>query len=229
MQEMNITAALRKDQSTKGALSQIRAEKNVPGVIYGGHKEPISVTVSMKELEQIVKAGKNTIVEVVMPEGKEMALVKAIQYHVVTDKIIHVDFQRVALTDKMDVVVPLKLTGECADVKIYGAIIEHILRSLEVRAMVSAIPHEIEVDISVMTVNKGIVAGDVKLPAGVELLTDVQAPIVHLMVPKEEVEAAPVAAAGPVAPESSSNKGKKDEEGKLAPKAAAPAKDGAKK
>lgn len=221
MQEMNITAAVRTAEGVKGVLSQIRAEKNVPGVIYGGHKTPVSVTVSAKDLEQIVKAGKNTIVSIVLPEGKELALVKEIQYHVVKDTPIHVDFQRVALTDKMDVVVPLKLIGESPDVKMYGAIVEHILRSLEVRATVNAIPHEIEVDMSVMTVNKGIVAGDVVMPKGVELLTDVQAPIVHLMVPKEDAPAADAAVAA--APESSSTKGKKDEEGNLTKGAAAPA------
>ena len=227
MQEMNITATLREGLGVKGALSKIRAEKNVPGVIYGSHKEPITITVSLKDVEKIVKAGKNTIVEIALPNGTEQALVKEIQYHVVKDTPIHIDFQRVALTDKMDVVVPVKLVGESADVKNYGALVEHILREIEVKALVRAIPHEIEVDMTPMTINKGIVAGDIKLPEGVELVTDAQAPVVHLMIPKEEEEApaAPAAAdAAAAQPESSSTKGKKDEDGNLT-KNAAPAKD----
>lgn len=215
MEQVSIAASVREGLGVKGALSKIRAEKNVPAVIYGGHKEPASITVSVKDLEKIVKAGKNTIVELNLPTGKELALVKEIQYHVVKDTPIHVDFQRVALTDKMDVVVPLKLEGVPADVVSYGAIVEHILRQLEVRALVNAIPHEIVVDTTPMTINKGLLAGDVKLPEGVELLTDAQAPVVHLMVPKEE-EAVAAAADAPAAPESSSTKGKKDEEGNLA-------------
>lgn len=215
MEQVSVAATVREGLGVKGALSKIRAEKNVPAVIYGGHKEPASITVSVKDLEKIVKAGKNTIVELSLPTGKELALVKEIQYHVVKDTPIHVDFQRVALTDKMDVVVPLKLEGVPADVTNYGAIVEHILRQLEVRALVNAIPHEIVVDITPMTINKGILAGDVKLPEGVELITDKEAPVVHLMVPKEEESAAPAADA-PAAPESSSTKGKKDEEGNLA-------------
>lgn len=215
MEEMNIAAAARTGEGVKGALSKIRAEKKVPAVLYGGHKDPVSITVSLKDLEKIVKAGKNTIVEVNLPEGKEKALVKEIQYHVVTDLPIHVDFQRVSLKDKMDVVVPIKLVGASPDVKTYGAIVEHILRQLEVRALVSAIPHEIEVDMTPMTINTGIVAGDVKLPEGVELLTDPQAPVVHLTVLKEEETAAPAADATAAQPESSSTKGKKDEEGNL--------------
>lgn len=219
MEEMNITAETRTGEGVKGALSKIRAEKKVPAVIYGGHKDPVSITVSLKDLEKIVKAGKNTIVEIALPSGKEQALVKEIQYHVVTDLPIHADFQRVSLKDKMDVVVPVKLVGESADVKAYGAMVEHILRELEVRALVSAIPHEIEVDMTPMTINTGIVAGDIKLPEGVELITDPQAPVVHLTILKDEEPAA--AAADPAAqPESSSTKGKKDEDGNLTKDAA---------
>ncbi len=227
MEEMNITAEARTGEGVKGALSKIRAEKKVPAVVYGGHKNPVSITVSLKDLEKIMKAGKNTIVEIALPEGKEKVLVKEVQYHVVTDLPIHADFQRVSLKDKMDVVVPVKLVGESADVKTYGAMVEHILREIEVRALVSKIPHEIEVDMTPMTINTGIVAGDIKLPEGVELITDAQAPVVHLTILKdEEPAAAPADAAAQ--PESSSTKGKKDEDGNLT-KNAAPAKDAAKK
>lgn len=216
MEELNVTASLREGIGVKGALSKIRAEKNVPGVIYGSHKEPVSITISLKDVEKIIKAGKNTIVEVTLPNGKEQVLVKEIQYHVVKDTPIHIDFQRVSLTDKMNVVVPVKLVGEAADVKNYGALVEHIMREIEVKALVSSIPHEIEVDMTPMTINKGIVAGDIKLPKGVELVTDPQAPVVHLMIPKEEEVAAPAPAADAAAePESSSTKGKKDEDGNL--------------
>ena len=215
MEEMNIKAAVRTGEGVKGALSKIRAEKNVPAVIYGGHKEPVSITVSRKDLEKIMKAGKNTIVEIELPEGKEQALVKEVQFHVVTDLPIHADFQRVSLKDKMNVVVPVKLVGESADVKAYGAMVEHILREIEVRALVSKIPHEIEVDMTPMTINTGIVAGDIKLPEGVELVTDAQAPVVHLTILKDEEPAAAPAAAADAQPESSSTKGKKDENGNL--------------
>jgi len=214
MEKVSIKATAREGIGVKGALSKIRAEKNIPAVVYGGHKEPVSVTVSVKDLEKIVKAGKNTLVEMDLNGAKELALVKEVQYHAVSDLPIHADFQRVSMKDKMDVVVPIRLEGTCNDIAQYGAIVEHIMREIEVRALVSAIPHEIVVDITPMTINKGIVAGDIKLPEGVELLTDGEAPVVHLAIPKDD---APVAAAADTAaqPESSSTKGKKDEEGNL--------------
>ncbi len=217
MEKVTISAATREGIGVKGALSKIRAEKNIPAVVYGGHKEPVSVTVSVKDLEKIIKAGKNTLVEINLNGAQELALVKEVQYHAVTDCPIHADFQRVSMKDKMDVVVPIRLEGTSADIAQYGAIVEHIMREIEVRALVSAIPHEIVVDITPMTINKGIVAGDIKLPEGVELKTDAQAPVVHLAIPKDEETPAPAAAAADAAaqPESSSTKGKKDEEGNL--------------
>lgn len=217
MEKVTISAAAREGIGVKGALSKIRAEKNIPAVVYGGHKEPVSVTVSVKDLEKIIKAGKNTLVEINLNGAQELALVKEVQYHAVTDRPIHADFQRVSMKDKMDVVVPIRLEGTSADIAQYGAIVEHIMREIEVRALVSAIPHEIVVDITPMTINKGIVAGDIKLPEGVELKTDAQAPVVHLAIPKDEETPAPAAAAADAAaqPESSSTKGKKDEEGNL--------------
>lgn len=223
MEKVTISAASREGIGVKGALSKIRAEKKIPAVVYGGHKEPVSVTVSVKDLEKIVKAGKNTLVEMDLNGAKELALVKEIQYHAVTDNPIHADFQRVSMKDKMDVVVPLKLEGTPADVANYGAIIEHILREIEVRALVSAIPHEIVLDITPMTINKGLLAGDIKLPEGVELVTDPEAPVVHLAIPKEEAPA-PAAADAAAQPESSSTKGKKDEEGNLTKDKEAPKK-----
>ena len=76
MEKVSISAVTREGIGVKGALSQIRAEKKVPAVVYGGHKEPVSVTVSVKDLEKIVKAGKNTIVEIALNGEKELALVK---------------------------------------------------------------------------------------------------------------------------------------------------------
>lgn len=217
MEKVAISATAREGIGVKGALSKIRAEKNVPAVVYGGHKEPVSVTVSVKDLDKIIKAGKNTLVEISLNGAQELALVKEVQYHAVTDKPIHADFQRVSMKDKMDVVVPIRLEGTSPDIAQYGAIVEHIMREIEVRAVVSAIPHEIVVDTTAMTINKGIVAGDIKLPEGVELKTDKEAPVVHLAIPKDEETPAPAAAATDAAaqPESSSTKGKKDEEGNL--------------
>ena len=94
MEKVTIEAVSREGIGVKGALSHIRAEKKVPAVVYGGHKEPVSITVAVKDLEKIMKAGKNTLVEMTLNGEKELVLVKEVQFHAVTDNPIHADFQR---------------------------------------------------------------------------------------------------------------------------------------
>ncbi|ACC98841.1 Ribosomal 5S rRNA E-loop binding protein Ctc/L25/TL5 [Elusimicrobium minutum Pei191] len=215
MEEIKVNVELREKAGVKGVLSAIRAEKKVPAVIYGGQKEPISVSITEKDLKAILKAGSNSVVTLSTPAGKETAIIKEVQYHVVKDTPNHVDFQRISLKEKIDVVVPLKLTGESADVKIYGALINQVLREVAIRALPTAIPHEIAVDISALTIHKAIHISDLSLSKDIEVLGDPERAIVHLMVPREEeTVAAPADTA--VQPESSSTKGKKDEDGALA-------------
>ena len=102
MEKVTIQAASREGIGVKGALSQIRAEKKVPAVVYGGHKDPASITVAVKDLEKIMKAGKNTLVEMTLNGEKELVLVKEVQFHAVTDNPIHADFQRVSMKDKIE-------------------------------------------------------------------------------------------------------------------------------
>ena len=99
MEKVTIQATSREGIGVKGALSQIRAEKKVPAVVYGGHKDPASITVAVKDLEKIMKAGKNTLVEMTLNGEKELVLVKEVQFHAVTDNPIHADFQRVSMKE----------------------------------------------------------------------------------------------------------------------------------
>ncbi|MGB2579897.1 large subunit ribosomal protein L25 [Elusimicrobium simillimum] len=215
--EIKINAEVREKAGVKGALSSIRAAKNVPAVIYGGKKEPVVISIAEKDLNSILKSGANTIVTLTLPAGEEKAIIKEVQYHVVKDTPNHVDFLRISMTEKIEVVVPVKLIGESPDVKMYGAMVNQVLRELHVRALPAAIPHEILVDIKTLTIAKPITIADLGLSKDVEVVGGDDRAIVHLMVPRAEAEeAAPADAAAQ--PESSSTKGKKDEDGNVAKK-----------
>ncbi len=230
MQEIKVTAELRDKAGVKGALSQIRADKKIPAVIYGGKKEPIAISISEKDLADVLKGGANVIVNIATPNGVENAIIKEIQYHVVKDTANHIDFLRVNMNEKIEVVVPVKLSGTCEAVKTMGALINQVLREVHIRCLPSKIPHELFADISAMTINKPIFISDLNLDKDIEVIGGADRAIVHLMIPKEEeVAAAPVAGAAAVQPESSSTKGKKDEEGKVVAKPAAGAAPAAKK
>ena len=223
VQKVKINAQPREKAGVRGELSKIRAQKNIPAVLYGEGLEPISITISQKDLAEIQKAGSNAIVEIVLPKGMENAIIKEVQYHVVTDNPIHVDFQRISMDKPLETVVPVVLTGECAWVKENGGIIDHTVREIAIKCLPADIPHEITVDITGLTLDKHINLADIVAPKGVTFLGEPDKMIVHIMIPREEAAAAPAAAAAgteAAQPELSATKGKKEEEGAAAAKPA---------
>lgn len=231
MEEIKLTAETREGASTRSQLTALRTSSKIPGVIYGGDKKPIEVAVAEKDLVAARrKGGVNAILKLEVAGKTETVIVKALQRHPVTDRLTHADFQRISLTQKIEARVPIKIVGEAPGVKTGGGVLQHQLRELHVRALPTAIPQAIDLDISHLELNSHVSVKDVKVPQGVELLDPADAMVVHVTVAKEEVAETPAAAAAATTegaaaaaePESSSTKGKKDEEGKLVKEQAKP-------
>jgi len=228
MEEIKLVAEKREGASTKKQLSASRAGNRIPGVIYGGDKPPVQVTLAEKELMAArKKGGANAILHLQVGGGaEETVIVKELQRHPVTDRPVHADFQRISLTKKIDAKVPLHIVGEAPGVKDHGGTLVHDLRENRIRALPTKIPQSINVDISSLQLNQNLTIKDLTIPADVEVLDAADHLVVSITLVKEEVVAAPAAAvpgaegaAAPTAePESSSTKGKKDEEGKVLPK-----------
>ena len=219
MQKVKINAQPREKAGVRGELSKIRAQKNIPAVLYGEGLEPVSITISQKDLAEIQKAGSNAIIEMTLPKGNENAIIKEVQYHVVSDEPIHVDFQRISMDKPLETVVPIVLTGDCVWVKENGGIVDHTVREVSIKCLPADIPHEITVDITGLTLDKHVSLSDLVAPKGVTILGEADRMIVHIMIPREEVVAAPAAAAAgteAAQPELSATKGKKEEEGAAA-------------
>jgi large subunit ribosomal protein L25 len=214
MEKIKVTAAMREKAGVKGELSKIRSQKAIPAVVYGAGREPLAITVSEKDLLAVQKAGGNAIVELALPTGSEDAIIKEVQYHVVKDNPIHIDFQRVSKDRMIETTVHVVLTGESSFIKTNGGIIDHVLREVDVKCLPADIPHHIEADISVLTFDVSITVGDLKAPKGVTFLGDPGRMVVHIIIPRDTAEtttAAPADAA--TQPEIAAAKGKKEEEG----------------
>ena len=231
MEEIKLTVQKRDGAGTKKALSSMRADFKIPGVIYGGDKPPVQVALQEKELMAARrKGGLNAILHLKLDGGDETVIVKELQRHPVTDRPVHADFLRISLTKKIEARVPLQIKGESIGVKTNGGMMVHDLRELRVRALPTKIPQFIVVDVSPLDINMSLLVKDLSIPADVEVLDAADHLVVSVSVAKEEVVEAPAAAAAvpgaegaaaPAEPESASTKGKKDEEGKVIPKAAA--------
>ena len=211
MEEIKLAVELRKYIGGKGNLSSTRNQKKIPGVVYGGKGSPVAVSIHEKDLLKVLKGGANIVIKMQYPGGADTVILKDMQRHVVTGALLHVDFHRISLTEKIEVKVPLKLTGESIGVKTHDGLMEHSLRELKVRCLPAKIPKELPIDISNLDVGATLLVKDVKAPEGVEILDDAEHIIVTVVVPEEEEEPAAVPGEAEAEPEVIA-KGKKEEE-----------------
>ncbi|MFA6091369.1 MAG: 50S ribosomal protein L25 [Elusimicrobiota bacterium] len=213
MAEFELKVNIRSGKSTKKSLTDLRKDYLVPGIVYGGKGTNIQVTVSEKELLGALKqGGKNVLLHLKHDQGEDTVIIKALQRHVISSRPIHADFQRVSMTEKIEVRVKLVIIGEAPGVKLQGGILEHVLREFRVRALPNAIPQSIEVDIKALNLGDIIHVGEVAIPAGIEVLDDAQQMVVHVVAPTElEEKPAAEGEAGAAEPELLAVKGKKEE------------------
>ncbi len=227
--EITLNVEVRAEKGTKKVLSSLRSESRIPAVVYGGDKGPLNVALSEKDLMAARrKGGANAILTLKHAKGQETVIVKELQRHPVTDRPVHADFQRISLTKKIEAKVPLNLIGESIGVKTNGGMLSIDMRELRIKALPTAIPQHIDVEISTLDLNQSIFVKDLKLADGIEVVDAAEATIVRCVIAKEIEVAAPVVAVpgaeGAVAaePESASTKGKKDEDGKVIKEEAKP-------
>ena len=188
----------------------------VPGVIYG-HKEAV-VPVTLPKRELVGHLNKGAHLFAVAVDGKsENVLVKDVQYDHLGIEVLHVDFARVDLHERVEVTVPLVLKGDPKGEE-EGGVLQQIVSDLEIECLVTQIPSEIRHNVVEMKLNDVLHISDLQFPPGVKSMQD---PDLIVATVREIVEEAPVevAEAGPTEPEVI---GKKPEEGEEGAAPAAP-------
>jgi len=215
--------AIRRDRVGSRYSRRVREQGLLPAVVYGHKQDPVAISVDAKDTIRRVMGGEK-VFELMIDGRKETVLLKELQYGYLGNNLVHLDFERVDLDEKIETNVVVRLLGEAVGLKTAGAILVHPVTSIEVRCTVRTLPSHLEADISHLEVGKALHAGDVPLPPGVELVSDAKTIIAAVELTKEEV--APVAEAAAVEgeaaqPEVITAKKKEGEEGEAA--AAAPA------
>ncbi len=203
MSTATLSATLR-SESGKGAARALRRAGSVPAVIYGHKREPMSLAVSTRELERLLEriSAENTVVELSIDGKISRTLIREIQKHPFKKQLVHVDFQELVAGELITVNVPLVLVGVSVGVRSFGGILDQTMRELEVSVDPSAIPNHIDVDVSALGVGDSVHVRDLKLPAGVTVLTDADASVVVVAAPKvNATDAAADAAAAAAEPE----------------------------
>jgi large subunit ribosomal protein L25 len=204
-----VEAQPRPDSSRgKNEARRLRVSGRVPAVVYGAKKNTLAVSVDPKVISRILasETGHNTIFDLQVGGEKTKAMIVDWQYEPIRGHILHIDMKRIAMDEKMRVMVPIHMVGEAAGVKQQGGILDQILREVEVECLPADIPSHIDCDVSELVF--GTVARVKDLPHGGKLkfITDENQAVAHITSVKEEVAptpeaAAEAAAAAPAEPE----------------------------
>lgn len=178
------------------ANKKLRRTGLIPGNISGHKEAPLAVQMNAVELDRLRRShGLTSIIRLNLPNMTETALIRHIQHGPRSGKIIHVDFDRVSLSERVTVHVALHFVGDAPGVKIAGGVLISLLDGIEVECMASDIVDYIDVDVTGLTeIDSMLHAGDVKLPANFTLVTDPAEPIAKVNPTRAEAatEAAPV-------------------------------------
>ena len=188
------------------------SDAKIPAVFYGPKAESTPVWVNEADFLRVWKeAGESTVVTLSLDGVSHDTLIKEIDREPVKGKIRHVDFYVLEKGKKVEIAIPLEFIGESAAVKTLGGNLVKVLHEVEIEAMPSDLPHNLEVDISTLVdFDSQIHARDIKLPSGVTLKTEADEVIALVTEAKEEEEA--VSEIDMSAIEVTDKKGKKDEE-----------------
>jgi large subunit ribosomal protein L25 len=200
----------KRDTAGKGVSRRLRVAGKVPAVVYGGGKETVVVEVNRRALVDTLKlgGGENTIFLLKLGDtGKSRhAMIRDLQVDPITRQILHVDFQRILMTEKVRVQVPVELVGLAYGVKNEGALLDFVSRQLTLECLPSDIPPKLTLDVTELHVNQHLEAKDVALPAGVTLVGEPERVVVscrHTKAEEAKEEAKPeeLLEAAPTEPE----------------------------
>src|SRR5262245_42539434 len=208
----------RREAIGKGGARKARAAGQIPAVLYGHGETPVPIAVDFREFELALRGhkGANAVVNLNVSGGEVTALVRDVQYDPLSRAIIHLDFQHISLTEQIVVEVPVHFVGLPVGVKDGGGILEHLVRTLAVRCLPTAIPPSIDVDVTALNIGQNLHVRDLVAGKGYEIIADADVAVAAVVAPAaEEVVAAPVEGevAAAAEPEVVGAKGKKEGEG----------------
>jgi large subunit ribosomal protein L25 len=193
---MDVTLTATTGRTTGSRPSKrLRAEGQIPGTLYGLGKDAITLAVERRSLRQALttEASLNAILTLQIDGTDELCIVRDLQRHPVRNEVIHVDFVRVDPNAEILVEVPIVLEGDAKQVLAEQGVVDQVAYTLSVYAKPNAIPNELTVDVSGLTIGDSLHVADITLPAGARTEVDPEETIVTASVTRAEIEEAEVA------------------------------------
>jgi large subunit ribosomal protein L25 len=201
--EMRELTIRKREGLGKGPARRLRRAGQVPAILYGG-ASPVNVAVDPLDIFRIIhgREGSTQLLKVTLEgtPGTKMAIIRDMQMDPVSEDLVHVDLQEVAMDKAIQVSVAVHHVGDAIGVRETFGILEMILREVQVACLPSAIPEFLEVDVSNLAIGDVFTVKDLQAPAGVRILNDPNQAVVTVAPPAAEEIAAPVAAVAEAVP-----------------------------
>lgn len=192
--EIVITVEKRPEQG-RGSARRMRRVGQIPAVLYGGDRPPVSISVDEHSLRELLKqeAGENTIFLLKLEGTKEdrRAMIREIQKDPISGHFLHIDFIRITAGQKVHVRIPVELTGDCLGVR-QGGRVDFVSRELAVEILPGEMFDKFSVDVSTLDVGHHVSVADLQsvLPPSARFLEDPHRMVVVIEAPRAEAETA---------------------------------------
>ncbi len=191
MEQLELKAKVRKTIGN-GPARALRREGKIPAVLYGPKTESILLSVKVRDIEQLLKAGNvgQVLLNLIIQNGQETtrpAMIKELQAHPVSGRFLHIDFYEIDLARKIRVGVPVVATGKSVGVEV-GGLLQIVRHELEVLCLPTQIPESIEVDVTDLEIGDSIHVEEIELEGDVEIPADVNFTVITCLAPKVEAE-----------------------------------------
>lgn len=179
--DLQLSVEPRSKLGTTGAHA-LRAAGKVPAVLYGHGDAPEHIAVDAHAFGELLAHGGRSAIITLVDGGRkrQTALVREIQVHPVSRRIIHADLQRVSADETINMRLPVVTVGVAEGVRNFGAVMDVITHELEVEGPANRIPEHLEVNVDALGVHEHVTAADVPLPEGFKLLTSPETIVVAI-------------------------------------------------
>jgi len=193
MADSVVLATQKRDGRGSHRAAKLRSQGKIPAVVYGHKKATLAVTLSAEELGNAIRHGAR-VVDLKDDAGLQKALIREIQWDHLGKDILHVDFARVSMDERIKVSVPIEVKGIAPGVTA-GGLLGQSMHTLHVECLAIRIPEHVRVNFNQLQIGSAIHVRDLHLPEGVVTLDDPDAVVVQVTAPVAE----PAAAAAPAA------------------------------
>ena len=170
--KLTLTAEERKLDGTSFNRN-LRRSGSIPGVVYGGKDKPKKISILEKDMVKATEIqGFSTQILQISLSGKNVdVVVKEIQRHPSSSRVIHADFMRVDADSKITLTVPIRTVNEdnCIGIKVSGGQVNHLINDIEISCLASKLPEALEIDVQEMDIGSSVLLSEINLPEGVEI------------------------------------------------------------